>query len=153
MAEKFNISYEFRKGIIWGEPHDTNSFAAGGTAGNSGLFTTAAEALALSEQYSPRSILLSPEILSLVGRNETPFGPQHRTLGWQLASSPDCSAGPDLSPDSIGHTGFTGCSIWFDRKRDLTIILFTNRIHPQVSNVDMGAIRRRICSLSVSAIS
>src|SRR5207244_6926231 len=30
-----------REGLIWGETHDGNSFHAGGTAGNAGLFATA----------------------------------------------------------------------------------------------------------------
>ena len=150
MIKKFELTYDFREGIIWGEPHDTNSFAAGGSAGNSGLFTTAEEALVLTEQFGPRSRLFDQETLTLVGKNETPFGPKHYTLGWQLASSPGCSAGPDLSPESIGHTGFTGCSVWFDRRRDVTIILFTNRVHPQVSQADMAEVRAGICTLALA---
>ena len=152
MIKRFELTYDFREGIIWGEPHDTNSFAAGGSAGNSGLFTTAAETLELAEQFGPRSRLFDPETLALVGGNETPFGPKHFTLGWQLASSPGCSAGPDLGPESIGHTGFTGCSVWFDRRRDVTVILFTNRVHPQASRADMTKVRAAICTLALATI-
>lgn len=144
-----NESYSFREGIIWGQSHDTNSFAAGGSAGNAGLFSTAEEVLMLTEQFGPRSTLLNQKVLSLVGPNGTPFGPQHRTIGWQLASSPDSSACPELNPDSIGHTAFTGCSVWFDRLKDLTIVLLTNRVHPQLSNADMLEVRRNICALAV----
>jgi CubicO group peptidase (beta-lactamase class C family) len=146
--QEFGLDYKFRDGVIWGEPHDTNSFAAGGSAGNSGLFSTVEEVLILTEQYGGRSQLLGEDVISLVGRNYTPYGPQQRTYGWQLASSPDCSAAPELSPDAVGHTGFTGCSVWFDRERDLTIILLSNRIHPQVGSVDMTGIRRRIGTLA-----
>ena len=146
------LSYKFREGIIRGETHDTNSHAVGGSAGNSGLFTTAGEAFILAEQWGPRSKLFKQETLTSVGENYTPFGPQHRTLGWQLASSPDCSACSELAPNAIGHTGFTGCSIWFDREKDIIFALFTNRVHPQASPVDMGAIRRRLCSLALNAI-
>jgi CubicO group peptidase (beta-lactamase class C family) len=151
MTEPFGLDYGFREGIIRGQTHDTNSHAVGGSAGNAGLFTTARDALILTEQWGARSKLLGRDLLAEAGRNYTPFGPQHRGLGWQLASSPGCSACPELSPDSLGHTGFTGCSAWFDRKHDLTIIIMSNRLHPQVGKTDMAAVRRRLCSLAIQS--
>jgi CubicO group peptidase (beta-lactamase class C family) len=39
-----------------------------------------------------------------------------------------------MSADAIGHTGFTGTSLWIDRARDLYVVLLTNRIHPTRAN-------------------
>ena len=152
MSQPYGVTFVFRDGIIWGETHDTNSHVVGGSAGNAGLFTTAAEAFILTEQWGPRSKLFKQETLAGISENLTPFGPQHRSLGWQLASSPDCSACSGLSRNSIGHTGFTGCSIWFDRELDFIFALFTNRIHPQASKADMVVIRRQLCSLALQAL-
>ena len=152
MTRPFGVNYKFRDGVILGETHDTNSYAVAGSAGNSGLFATAEDIFTLTEQWGPRSTLLSPESIEACGINYTPFGPQHRGLGWQLASSPDCSACAELNPDSIGHTGFTGCSVWFDRRRDFTIILMSNRLHPQIGPHDMHEARRSVCRLAIEAL-
>lgn len=142
--KEFSLYHSFRTGLIWGETHDCNSYSAGGSAGNSGLFTTVEEAFTLSEQYTDRSQLLNEGIRAKVGSNETSFGPQHRTLGWQLASSPESSAGDALSPLSIGHTGFTGTSLWYDPEEDLTYIILSNHVHPKARNIDMNEVRRNI---------
>jgi CubicO group peptidase (beta-lactamase class C family) len=52
---------------------------------------------------------------------------QQRGLGVQV-NAPDAAGGPDLSPDSYGHTGFTGTSFWIDPDRDLTVVAMTNRL-------------------------
>ena len=45
-------------------------------------------------------------------------------------------AGERLSRDAVGHLGFTGCSIWIDPARELTIVLLSNRVHPAVPGDD-----------------
>ena len=63
-------------------------------------------------------------------------------MGWQLAATPGASAGPFLSPGAIGHTGFTGTSLWMDPDEGWVLILLTNRIHPKYRPDDMNAVRR-----------
>jgi CubicO group peptidase (beta-lactamase class C family) len=31
---------------------------------------------------------------------------------------------------AIGHLGYTGCSLWIDRDRQLVCALLTNHVHP-----------------------
>jgi CubicO group peptidase (beta-lactamase class C family) len=51
-------------------------------------------------------------------------------------------------PDSsFGHTGFTGTSLWVDPDSGRVAVLLTNRIHPQVRDVDFNAVRRRFHEL------
>ena len=46
-----------------------------------------------------------------------------------------------MSPTAIGHTGFTGTSLWIDPERDLYVVLLTNRVHPRGTNNAMRALR------------
>ena len=44
-------------------------------------------------------------------------------LGWDGPSPGASQAGTRLSRAAVGHLGFTGCSLWVDPQRDLTIVL------------------------------
>jgi CubicO group peptidase (beta-lactamase class C family) len=44
-----------------------------------------------------------------------------------------------IDPDAFGHLGFTGTSIWCDPRRQLVVVLLSNRV--AVSD-DNAAIRR-----------
>ena len=46
-----------------------------------------------------------------------------------------------MSPTAIGHTGFTGTSLWIDWERDLYVVLLTNRVYPTRKNDRLRAIR------------
>lgn len=48
---------------------------------------------------------------------------------------------------SFGHLGFTGTSIWVDRKRDLIVILLTNRVHPSRDNSEIRLFRPELHDL------
>ena len=44
--------------------------------------------------------------------------------------------------DAIGHTGFTGTSLWLDPARDRYAVLLTNRVHPTRANDRIQGVRR-----------
>jgi CubicO group peptidase (beta-lactamase class C family) len=46
-----------------------------------------------------------------------------------------------MSPTAIGHTGFTGTSLWIDWEQDLYVVLLTNRVHPTRETDRLRAIR------------
>ena len=54
---------------------------------------------------------------------------------------PTSSCGTRMSSTSIGHTGFTGTSLWIDGERDIYVVLLTNRVHPTRENTRIQAIR------------
>ena len=58
-----------------------------------------------------------------------------RALGWDTML-PSSSCGRRLSPTAVGHTGFTGTSLWIDPVRDLYVVLLTNRVHPVAAAAD-----------------
>jgi CubicO group peptidase (beta-lactamase class C family) len=144
----------WRERTVWGEVHDGNAFFLGGAAGHAGLFSTARETLRLAEQFLPRTTtLLLPETCALFPLNMTEGLNEARSLAWQLAATPESTAGPRLPPDSFGHLGFTGTSCWIDPQHERVFILLTNRTHARtLPFVNINSVRRRFHTLAVEAL-
>jgi CubicO group peptidase (beta-lactamase class C family) len=133
----------WRGRLIVGEVHDENCWALGGAAGHAGLFGTAAStgafARAVLRTIAGQRVLAAPSTFRDFIRRGTIPG-SSRALGWDtvLATS---SCGGRLSPTAIGHTGFTGTSLWIDWERDFYVVLLTNRVHPTRENERIRSIR------------
>jgi len=140
----------FRGDLIWGEVHDHNAWSLGGAAGNAGLFGTARGVWSLARHFLPGGSLLGAEERSWFGHDFTPGLNQARGVGFQLASTPGCSAGPSLSPRSFGHTGFTGTSLWIDPEAERIFVLLTNRVHPRFRERDLHPLRREFHALALA---
>ena len=133
----------WRGRLLTGEVHDENAWALGGAAGHAGLFGTAAGVGAFARAVL-RTIAGEPLLSSVatmrafIQRAGIPGS--SRALGWDtmLATS---SCGTRLSPTSVGHTGFTGTSLWIDWERDLYVVFLTNRIHPTRENNKIRQVR------------
>jgi CubicO group peptidase (beta-lactamase class C family) len=140
--------FSWRRELIRGEVHDANSFYGGGSAGNAGLFSSAREVFALSREFFPETAtLLEADSVDLFWKDRTPGDPQRRTIGFQLNSSPGASGGPALSPAAIGHSGFTGTSLWLEAEKRRQWIVLSNRVHPRVRRTHFNAVRRRLHQL------
>ena len=147
-------SNPFREDLIWGEVHDGNAYFMGGVAGHAGLFSTAEEVFKIALQFLPaHTTLLKPETCKLFCTNFTKGMNEDRSFVFQLASTKDSSAGSRLSPESFGHTGFTGTSLWIDPVNDRVFILLTNRTHMHSPPfVNINGVRRRFHDLSVDLL-
>jgi len=145
---------DWRKETIWGEVHDGNAYFLGGAAGHAGLFSTARETLRIAEQFLPRTTrLLAHETCALFRTNMTEGLNEARSFAWQLAATPDSTAGPRLPPESFGHLGFTGTSCWIDPTSERIFILLTNRTHARaLPFVNINGVRRRFHTLAVEAL-
>ncbi|HET8946586.1 MAG TPA: serine hydrolase domain-containing protein [Candidatus Polarisedimenticolia bacterium] len=133
----------FRRDLIWGEVHDHNAWTLGGVAGNAGLFGTARAVWSLARLFLKEGpSFLGNEERSWFSHDFTPGLNQARGVGFQLASTVGCSAGPDLSPRAFGHTGFTGTSLWIDPEAERVLVLLTNRVHPRHRDRDLHPLRR-----------
>ena len=134
---------EWRGRTLVGEVHDENAWALGGAAGHAGLFGTApavgAFARAMLQTLAGEKVLARPETARTFVRRGTVPG-SSRALGWDTML-PTSSCGMRLSPTAIGHTGFTGTSLWIDWERDFYIVLLTNRVHPTRENTKLKALR------------
>ncbi|MDQ6768117.1 MAG: beta-lactamase family protein [Candidatus Eremiobacteraeota bacterium] len=131
---------DWRKRLLRGEVHDENCWAMGGIAGHAGLFGTAADVARLAEMYrvggavGPNRTLLR-HTAKAATREQASGEDERRGLAWAIKASDRHSSGSRLSPDSYGHTGYTGTSVWVDPRRSLTVVLLTNRVifsrHPE----------------------
>ncbi|MGH9384893.1 MAG: serine hydrolase domain-containing protein [Vicinamibacterales bacterium] len=119
-------------GEILGRVHDENAAALGGVAAHAGLFGTA-EAVGRAARWwlialsatakRPQKALLDRFVQKSVVPGSS------RALGWDTML-PTSSCGTRLSSQAIGHTGFTGTSLWIDPALDLYVVLLSNRVHP-----------------------
>ena len=145
---------KWRERTIWGEVHDGNAHFLGGAAGHAGLFSNASEALRLALQFLPNTTrLLRPETCRLFRTNMTEGLNEARSFAWQLAATPESTAGPRLPPEAFGHLGFTGTSCWLDPTAERVLILLTNRTHARpLPFVNINSVRRRFHTLAVEAL-
>jgi len=144
----------WREHTVWGEVHDGNAHFLGGAAGHAGLFSTAGDAHAIALQFLARpSRLLRPETCGLFRENMTEGLDEARSFAWQLAATPESTAGPLLPPEAFGHLGFTGTSCWIDPTRERVFVLLTNRTHARpLPFVNINSVRRRFHTLAVEAL-
>lgn len=113
-----------------GEVHDENAYALGGVAGHAGLFSTAADLSMFAQmmlnggEYAGVRIVADSTIKLFTANKVI----SNRALGW---AKPDGTGGSGeyLSDAAYGHTGYTGTSLWIDPKRDMFVVLLTNRVH------------------------
>jgi len=140
--------FPWRSELIRGDVHDANSFYSGGSAGNAGLFSCARDLFKMGREFFPESAtLLKSESIALFWQNRTPWDRQQRSIGFMLNRSPQSSGGRALSPGAIGHSGFTGTSLWLEADQQRQWILLANRIHPRVKKVNFNAQRRKLHQL------
>ncbi|MEP7119020.1 MAG: serine hydrolase domain-containing protein [Acidobacteriota bacterium] len=136
----------WRERMLAGAVHDDNAAALGGIAGHAGLFGTAGAAGALARWYlslwlgrtAASAGVPSAMAVRFARRRDVPGS--SRALGWDTML-PTSSCGSKLSPRAIGHTGFTGASLWLDPDRDLYVVCLTNRVHPANGGDGIKAVR------------
>ena len=50
-------------------------------------------------------------------------------------------------PESFGHLGYTGTSLWIDPVKELEVVLLSNRVHPTRKNERIKTFRPLIHDL------
>lgn len=121
-----------RQGDAAGLVNDLNARALGGASGHAGLFGTATAVSSVATRIlesfrSPGGFF--PRDLTREYCTRADFVPgSSRALGFDTPSEQGSSSGTLFSPDSIGHTGFTGTSVWIDLEAEITVVLLTNRV-------------------------
>jgi serine-type D-Ala-D-Ala carboxypeptidase len=141
------------RGVPRGYVHDRNAASLDGVAGHAGLFSSVRDLAAFASsvleamQGEDMPMITAQTVATFVQRPE-----RGRALGWDVARGDRSSAGDYFSEESVGHTGFTGTSIWIDPKRDLFVVLLTNRVHPSAANQKHIALRRAVHNAVALAI-
>lgn len=145
----------WRGRLVVGEVHDENAYALGGAAGHAGLFGTAPAvgdfARKVLETFHAETALARRETMQVFAARTVDVPGSPRALGWDTML-PTSSCGTRLSPRAIGHTGFTGTSLWIDPEQDLYIVLLTNRVHPTRENNRLPHMRGAIHDAVVEAL-
>ena len=124
----------FRHRLIQGEVQDENAWLLGGVAGHAGLFSNVPDLLYFAREIlaaasnSGGARLFDATTVELFAQRQRPPG-SSRALGWDTPSE-NSSSGRHFSPQSIGHLGFSGCSLWIDLEAGIAVVLLTNRTWP-----------------------
>ena len=140
-------AYEGRT-LARGQVHDDNAFALGGVAGHAGLFATAEAIARLGDELlrarQGQSAILDQAAARAFLNAARPSPPETRIPGYDTPTPGASSAGQHFSPGSFGHLGFTGCSLWCDPERQLSVAFLSNRVHPTRENEAIRAFRPRL---------
>ncbi len=147
----------FRKRLIQGEVHDEAAWILGGVSGHAGLFSTIEDLakfafMLTNDGYVNGRQFLQPETIRTFTRAQD-SGNHTRGLGWDTKSPNGySSAGEHFGPNSFGHTGFTGTSLWIDPDEDLFVVLLTNRVYPTRENLKITQVRPQFADLAYRSI-
>lgn len=112
-----------------GEVHDETAYTLGGVSGNAGLFSTGTDLAIFAQMMLNRGTYGGVRVIQdSTVRKFTQLVKGNRTYGWEMPMQ-ERGSGEFLSPNSFGHVGYTGTSLWIDPDRQLFVILLTNRVH------------------------
>ncbi len=137
--------------------NDQNAARFGGAAGHAGLFSTGSDLARYARLWlnggtlDGRQVFLPATLRTFLTPDSTDAT---RLLGWERPPSAlghtaccasgrreDSAYGNLLSSAAFGHTGWTGTLIWIDPRRDLFLILLTNRSYAPRTGHSIRALR------------
>jgi beta-N-acetylhexosaminidase len=129
----------FRKQLLIGTVHDQGAALLGGVGGHAGLFSDANDLaklcqMLLQDGYYGGTRYYRPETVHLFTRKQ--FDSSRRGLGWDKPVQSDWNSPTSIyaSPETFGHTGFTGTCFWIDPEFDLVYVFLSNRVNPIMTN-------------------
>lgn len=146
--------------IVRGQVHDENAWRMDGISGHAGIFSTADDLLTFGDWWiaqvrgdAPRAgvpTVPASIVEAFTVRQELPPG-SARALGWETPT-PDNTGSGYLSAGSVGHTGFTGTSLWMDPERRVVVVVLANRVHPTRANERFAGVRRGVGDRVLAAL-
>jgi len=121
----------WRKKILQGIVHDENAFAFGGIAGHAGLFSSLKDMITYMESWMNdlEIIGLQNQARMVTQYVQSSSGLPSYGLGWRVFPSLEFSATGNIE-GSLGHTGYTGTSLWINCHNQQSIILLNNGVYP-----------------------
>lgn len=132
----------FRRQLLQGYVHDEGAAMFGNVSGHAGLFSNAYDLALLyqmllnggslnGERYLKReTIALFAAYNSDISRRGLGFDKPEKDNATRNDPYPSAMA----SPETFGHTGFTGTCVWVDPKEKLVYIFLSNRVYNTRSN-------------------
>lgn len=136
----------FRKQLIKGFVQDPTAAMLGGVAGHAGVFGSAGDLGKLMQMYLQKGSyggvsFISSQTLDRFTSRAYPEGENRRGIGFDkpFLDNTD-NGGPTTtkaSPNSFGHTGYTGTMVWVDPDYDLVYVFLSNRVYPDDWNTKL----------------
>ena len=132
----------FRKALTQNYVHDENAALFGGVSGNAGLFSNAASVYKIlnmwlqggsvggRQYFSPETIATFTAVQYPENNNRRGLGFDKPLLGNDSLPASESYPAPSVSPESYGHSGFTGTFVWVDPTHELIYIFLSNRVYP-----------------------
>ncbi len=132
----------FRRQQLQGTVHDENAAMLGGISGHAGLFATANDLIKLMELYRRMGEyggeqLISRDVMLKYTSCQFPENNNRRGLGFDKpllnnSELPQKDTYPtrSASPESFGHSGYTGTFVWVDPVKEISYVFFNNRVYP-----------------------
>jgi beta-N-acetylhexosaminidase len=132
----------FRMQTTQGDVHDEGASMFGGVAGHAGLFSDAYDLAMLyqmllnggefnGERYIKKETIdFFTAYHSKNSRRGYGFDKPEKDNAIRKDPYPSFLA----SPETFGHTGFTGTCVWVDPKNNLVYVFLSNRVYPTRDN-------------------
>jgi uncharacterized protein YbbC (DUF1343 family)/CubicO group peptidase (beta-lactamase class C family) len=142
---------------LLGVVHDPTTRFMNGVAGHAGLFTTAADLARFARMILANGELdgkrhFSPLTIRKFTQPQTPADqPILRGLGFDMDSPFSANRGELFPLGSVGHTGFTGTSLWIDPATGAYVILLTNSVHPK-RRPPVTALRAKVATIAAASL-
>jgi beta-N-acetylhexosaminidase len=139
----------FRKQQLHGTVHDEAAAMQGGISGHAGLFSDANDLMKLMELYRRMGDYGGEQI---IGKNvmedytkvQFPGNNNRRGLGFDKpllnnSQLPEAESYPtkEASPESFGHSGYTGTFVWVDPVSEISYVFLCNRVYPTRRNEEL----------------
>ena len=145
----------YRNDLTQGWVHDENASLLGGVSGNAGLFGTAEDLWRMMQLYQDYGRFdgrryLDEKVVAEFTRVQYPENENRRGLGFdkpllnnsELPVS-EAYPAPGASPESFGHSGFTGTFVWADPINHLVFVFLSNRVNPSRENRNLYTMNLR----------
>ncbi len=120
--------------------------------GNAGLFTTARDLAIFAQMLLNRGTyggvrIFKPETVELFTTPQSPSGLPQRGFGWDIGSPYASVTRGEIIPaaDSFGHVGFTGTSLWIDKRSQTFFLILSNRTHAEKGAVSQ--LRQKVATI------
>lgn len=129
----------YRNRIVQGYVHDPGAAMIGGVGGHAGLFCNATDLAAIFQLFLNGGKyggvqFIDPAVLAEYTKVQ--FAGNRRGAGFD---KPKLNGGGGTctvlaSPESYGHSGFTGTLAWVDPKNNINFVFLSNRVYPDAEN-------------------
>lgn len=128
----------FRMTLLQGNVHDEGAAMLNGFSGHAGLFGSANDLAKLMQLYLNKGIYGGERLIEEKAFDEftrCQFCPEnYRGIGFDKPLATyipgKSTVAKDASPESFGHSGYTGTFVWIDPKEELIYLFLSNRVYP-----------------------